>query len=205
MKQEERTRITKQKILDAALEIFGSKGYEAGSIGDICKSGDINRGLLYHNYESKDALYLECLRVSCDELLKRFDAAEIEKLEDPAEMARAYLTTRAAFVRECPSMSRIVFECMVNPPDAIRDGVKASMQELNERNRLFCEKLLSHMELRDGISMEMAMDYLSLVQYAFNSSFSLPETGEDALTKHEQKLGTLLNCAFFGIAKQKEA
>ncbi len=202
MKQEERTRITREKILDAAMEVFGNKGFEAGSIGDICGKGEINRGLLYHNYESKEVLYLACLKESCDELARRFEKGNIDAIEDAGEMAKAYLAVRAAFVRECPAMSRIVFECMVNPPEKIRGEVKDTMKELDGENRTFCRSLLSRLELREGVGVEDAMEYISLVQYAFNSSFSLPENKGEGPKEHEKKLGAMLSFALFGIAER---
>ena len=47
MKKEEKTEHTKNKIYAAAMQEFGTKGYAAGAINNICKSG-INKGLIYH-------------------------------------------------------------------------------------------------------------------------------------------------------------
>ena len=55
MKKEEKTEITKCKILAAAIQEFGANGYVAGSVNNICKTG-INKGLIYHNYKDKDEL-----------------------------------------------------------------------------------------------------------------------------------------------------
>lgn len=45
MKKEEKTELTKAKIFEAAMKEFGRKGYAAGSINNICKTG-INKGLI---------------------------------------------------------------------------------------------------------------------------------------------------------------
>ena len=63
MKKEEKTGLTKERILLAAMEEFGEKGYAAASLNNICAAG-IPKGLLYHNYENKDALYLACVKQS---------------------------------------------------------------------------------------------------------------------------------------------
>jgi TetR/AcrR family transcriptional regulator len=57
MKKEMKTELTKEKILSAAMKEFGAKGYEGASLNHICETG-IAKGLLYHNYENKDALFL---------------------------------------------------------------------------------------------------------------------------------------------------
>ena len=68
MKQIEKTELTVSKILEAAIEEFGTKGYNGGTINNICKKG-INKGLVYHNFKDKDELYLTCLKESCEKLV----------------------------------------------------------------------------------------------------------------------------------------
>lgn len=49
---------SKQKILDAALEVFAKYGYHSASISTIAKKAGIAKGLLYNYFESKeDVLY----------------------------------------------------------------------------------------------------------------------------------------------------
>ena len=62
MKKEEKTELTKKKILSAALQEFGSNGYRGASLNAICESGT-PKGLLYHNFKNKDALYLSCVKL----------------------------------------------------------------------------------------------------------------------------------------------
>ena len=57
MRKETKTERTKERILAAAMDEFGSKGYAASSLNNICNAG-ISKGLLYHNFKSKDDLFL---------------------------------------------------------------------------------------------------------------------------------------------------
>ena len=61
MKKAEKTERTKERILQAAMEEFGRKGYAAATIGAICSEHGIAKGLLYHNFVGKDDLYLACV------------------------------------------------------------------------------------------------------------------------------------------------
>ena len=63
MKKEAKTEITKERIMTAAMREFGEKGYFAASLNNICGTG-IPKGLLYHNFKNKDALYLACVEKS---------------------------------------------------------------------------------------------------------------------------------------------
>jgi AcrR family transcriptional regulator len=44
-------------ILDAALQLFSEKGYEATSIREICNKAGITRPTLYYFYQSKEGVY----------------------------------------------------------------------------------------------------------------------------------------------------
>lgn len=53
MKQED----TKQKIIDKALELFATYGYDAVSVGEIAKAVGIKAPSLYNHYSSKQAIF----------------------------------------------------------------------------------------------------------------------------------------------------
>lgn len=52
---------TLQAIRAQAFALFGRFGYEGVSIGDIARAAKLSKGALYWHFESKDALYLDCL------------------------------------------------------------------------------------------------------------------------------------------------
>ena len=53
MKQED----TKQRILEKALELFSTKGYDSVSVGEIAKAVGIKAPSLYNHYPSKKAIF----------------------------------------------------------------------------------------------------------------------------------------------------
>ena len=56
----------KQEILNAALELFVSKGYAATKVIDVAKRANMSTGLMFHYFESKEALYEELVRMGLD-------------------------------------------------------------------------------------------------------------------------------------------
>lgn len=48
---------TKQKILDKALELFSSRGYDAVSVGEIAQAVGIKAPSLYNHFPSKQAIF----------------------------------------------------------------------------------------------------------------------------------------------------
>ena len=53
MKQED----TKQKILDKALELFSTQGYDSVSVGELAKAVGIKAPSLYNHFPSKQAIF----------------------------------------------------------------------------------------------------------------------------------------------------
>lgn len=53
---------TKQKILDAALDLFSQKGFSAISIRDICKVVGIKESSVYYHFKNKQAIFNELLQ-----------------------------------------------------------------------------------------------------------------------------------------------
>ena len=74
---------SRQKILDASLELFGTKGYESTTISDIVKSAGISKGLIYHYFESKE----DILRKLVDELMTRGDESMDSLFEGDAKVS----------------------------------------------------------------------------------------------------------------------
>ena len=113
MKREEKTRLTREKIITAAIEEFGAKGYKAASINHICDSG-IAKGLFYHNYENKDALYIACLKSCFQEWTDSLSAAAATAgIED-------YLKARMDLLRADRWKANIILEALVHPPEQHR-------------------------------------------------------------------------------------
>ena len=63
----------KEKILDAAKELFWINNYGSVSVDDICKKADVKKGSFYHFYESKADLCISCLDSHWEFMITVFD------------------------------------------------------------------------------------------------------------------------------------
>jgi AcrR family transcriptional regulator len=54
-----RREATRQKLLDAAAQVFAEVGLDAASVEAICDRAGFTRGAFYSNFDSKDELFLE--------------------------------------------------------------------------------------------------------------------------------------------------
>jgi AcrR family transcriptional regulator len=56
MAPQARSETTRQKILSAAIDLFGEVGYAAAGLGEIIERAGMTKGALYHHFDSKEAL-----------------------------------------------------------------------------------------------------------------------------------------------------
>lgn len=198
MKQTEKTGLTVSRILDAATLEFGRNGYVGGTVNNICKSG-INKGLIYHNFRDKDALYLACLKRACEKLL-----ALIEESGAGTELLQ-YMKIRMRFFEESPEEAHIFFEALLQPQEKLLQSIRQILQPIEEINESIYRRTLSSVRLRDGITQEDALRYFRQMQRMFNAYFGSPAYRSRALDEqireHETNLPKLLDFMLYGIAK----
>ncbi len=71
----------RQMIMNTALELFATHGYESTSISQIARKAKISKGLLYNYFESKEDLVLAILNSGIDELMDLYDSNKDGVLE----------------------------------------------------------------------------------------------------------------------------
>ena len=91
----ERGQQTRAEILEAASRSFGSRGYDATGVAEICREVGISKGAFYHHFPSKQALFLELLR----DWLEGIDG-EIRRMEGSSASIPEILSAMASTLPE---------------------------------------------------------------------------------------------------------
>jgi AcrR family transcriptional regulator len=76
---------TRQRLLDAAAEVFSEVGLDAASVEAVCERAGFTRGAFYSNFSSKDELFLELAGRVSDEKLTRV-TKRVRELETAAAL-----------------------------------------------------------------------------------------------------------------------
>ena len=71
---------TRQRLLDAAAQVFAEVGLDAASVEAVCEAAGYTRGAFYSNFESKEQLFLElCARLAAHQIAAvRAKVADLE-------------------------------------------------------------------------------------------------------------------------------
>jgi AcrR family transcriptional regulator len=97
------------QLLDAANEVFTSKGYHAAAMDDIADAAGVSKPVLYQHFPSKLDLYLALLDTSCDRLVDVVQEA-LASTEDNADRVVATMGAFYEFVSSASGEFRFVFE-----------------------------------------------------------------------------------------------
>lgn len=85
--REEKRAETRERLLDAAAEVFIRRGFQGASVEEICEEAGFTRGAFYSNFESKEQMFVELLhRRVYDEFRKMIERVPLEA--SPADRIR---------------------------------------------------------------------------------------------------------------------
>ncbi len=202
MKKELKTKLTQERIIEAALIEFSQKGYKAFGINELCKNHKISKGILYHNFSGKTEIYLACVRESFQKAVSiiRGESGDIPSLVE-------YVERRHRFSKDFPHHSHVFFEAWMTAPAEIAEEVEKEKAVFEDLNRQVSEKLLAESTLKDHISQEQALDYLTFIQQLFRSYYLAASGSEEAgslASQYENDLQKVLHLMIYGIFKDGE-
>ena len=110
---------TLRKILDAALEEFGERGFADGSIVGITRRANVALGTFYTYFDSKEEVYRTLVRGLSEEI-KTFVAPALDAATDPLDAERRALIAFLQFVERHKQVYRLIDEAETVDPEGFR-------------------------------------------------------------------------------------
>lgn len=110
-KQQQRSVVTQQKLLDAAIEAFSENGFKGTSTRDIADRAGVHHPLITYHFRNKDQLW----RAATDRIFREFNIslvkamAEIPDIE-PKAKAETFVRTYLQYSRSQPALHRIILQ-----------------------------------------------------------------------------------------------
>lgn len=97
----------RERILDAARDLFGQRGVQAVGVDEIAAAADSNKMTLYRHFGSKENLAIACLRAVIDEIDGKWRAAEM--YDNPAGALDDWIVKMAKGCASGDSRSELIF------------------------------------------------------------------------------------------------
>ena len=110
----------RRQILDAAVRVFARTGYHDSRVGDIAKDAGVAYGLVYHYFDSKDAVLEAVFREAWGRLLAAI--SEVERSPQPApEQLRLVTKIVLRTWRDDPDLVRLLVREITRSPHLQRE------------------------------------------------------------------------------------
>jgi AcrR family transcriptional regulator len=109
--EQQRTRDTRDKIVDAALQAFAERGFDGARTRDIARRAGVNQGLITYHFSSKLELWKAAVERIFSLLHHQF-AGRLEALEDVEPLTRLRSVARhfVRFTAAHPELHRLMVE-----------------------------------------------------------------------------------------------
>lgn len=202
MKREEKNQQTKRRIMESALAEFSAQGYGGSSINTICAAEDLSKGIVYHYFETKDALFLACVR-ECFERLTDYIRENLQGQNHTKSGLEDYFAIRAKFFYSHPVYQRIFCEAVVSPPAHLRDEIRRCRQGFDALNMQILERLLTPLPLRAGFSQEEVIEVFRQFQDLINIHNQAPQIDGQTFAAYEAMCRQTLDVLLYGIIERE--
>ncbi|MCQ4794843.1 TetR/AcrR family transcriptional regulator [Anaerofustis stercorihominis] len=201
LKKEEKTKLTKEKIINAAVTEFGTNGYGKASINNICNENKIAKGLIYHNFKNKDEIYLTCVKMVFSKI-KSFIKEKYTKTN-----LNDYFDIRIKFFKNNPMYSYIFFDVILNPPNHLIKEITNIKKDFDDMNKEIYKKCIFELKLRDSVNIDEALEYYDIIGNTFNIYFqkktSMNSNFKELINEHELKLSKIIDLMLYGITDKE--
>lgn len=186
----------KERILKAALKLFGHFGLNKTTVDEIAKEARVGKGTIYHYYETKEQIFNDGVRREMEMLLEHIKS-EVKKKKDPRHKMRVFVLTKIKYLRNFVSLNHITNEAV--------DETYPLVQK--ERGDYFkAEHQLFENILKEGINQKLfSIKDTRIVAFAILSvlkELERPWVFEEKIINIEKATDIMLNILFHGIEKR---
>lgn len=176
-KQKEKRR---EEILWASLDLFICKGYAATKIKDIADAVGMSVGLLFHYFDSKEALYEELIQFGLTGPLRTMAQAD----GNPIAFFELAAKQIIKYIKEEPFAAKMfLLMSQANYNDATPKKVKEILKDFDiyTPTSHLIEQGQANGTIREGVPMALGIAYWCAIQgiaeqYALNPDYPLPDS-----------------------------
>ena len=105
---------TRQRIIDAAVALFGEHGFAGASTRDIAAAAGVNAPALQYYFENKEGVYRACAQFIADDIRGRFEPA----MRQAAGILKGEGSSTAALIAAFLGIHEVVLDMVLTDSQA---------------------------------------------------------------------------------------
>ena len=115
-KQQQRSLVTQQKLLDAAIEAFSENGFKGTSTRDIAERAGVHHPLITYHFKNKDQLW----RAAADRIFREFNISLVKAMAEipetrPRARAETFIRTYVRYAHNQPALHKFILQESSHP------------------------------------------------------------------------------------------
>ena len=140
-------------LLNAALDVFSTYGFNGASLDEIAQLADMHKSNIFYYYENKEALYVEVLTTVLQKWLAPLQALEVEL--EPAQALANYLMLKIEVSRNQPKASKLFALEIIQGAPHILPILKGPLKKLFKRKAKVIQNWQEQGKIAAGIDPEL--------------------------------------------------
>lgn len=128
----ERQARRRQQLLDAGLEAFGTRGFHAVGVRDICVGAHLTERYFYESFQNREALFLAVYDDAVRQVHAAIDEALGQRWENPVDLARGATAAFLASIKQDPRLARVLFIEALTVSAAVGDQSRVAVQSFSD-------------------------------------------------------------------------
>lgn len=194
------TNNTEERLLDAALTLFATKGYEAASVREIIEATGVTRPVLYYYCSSKEDLFKRLVHWKHDEAYRELGRIVSEQ-KRCGHRLRAIMRGSFTFCATDPRLPRLMFQTHFGP---VIPGIAEFMAEIAKLRFMLVLQVMQDGldvgELHGGDAASLSLVFCCVMDQHINVLSRLPKP-KDRLTP--ELADGLVDVFLFGVGMGK--
>ena len=133
----------RQRILDAAAEVFAERGYGGAGVDEIARRAGVNKAMLYYHVGDKAALFGEVVSTNVATIAHAVTAA-LAETDDPRERLRAIPRAFARTLRQRPFLPQLMLREVAAGGPNLPSGAVEQIAEIMGMTKAVLEEGLAN-------------------------------------------------------------
>jgi len=131
---------TRQRIIEAAAQLFVRKGFYGTSIADLAQATGLTKGALYHHFENKDALFFAVVAVARD-AWRETVVRDVLEAGDALTRLAVLFDNHARCISENETLC-LVLGSLITEMDGVNPTFMAALEKIYADLTLFIERII---------------------------------------------------------------
>lgn len=186
------------RIIDAALKVFGANGYKKASASDIANAAGISKGMVFHYFGSKKALYLYLIEYCGTSLESEFNA-RLRADNDFFDRLKTLTSIKISMMKKHPAILSFLTSIYFENHEDVKGDIKAILSKGDALKSKAAFNGIDTSKFKDDVDIELVMKMIYWIGegYAAESTHQQKAVDYDALGQDMNDCFDLLKSSLY--------